>query len=529
MSKLGTLIKVISILSIVWTIVKYPARATEPIKQPTKDGFILRSVLVNNSTVFSSEDWEDIIAPYLGQRVDYLTLIEIERQLSELYQRAGYITSGVVLPEQEIENGTVIYEAIEGKLVEIKIEGLSHLQNSYIRSRIEEVTQPPLSLAKLKDSMVLLQQNPLINSLDADFEPGIVQGESTLLMRVKEAPRWSFGIKVDNWENPEIGEVGVGVYGSNLNLLGLGDKVDFEYKFTENEGLDRLSISYSIPVTVNDTTINLFYRNDDTRIVEDIFRDIGVVTQSSTVSIGVTQPIIKKINEDLKFNLSFDSRESETFIFETIPFPIFGDSNEINLSVLRFSLIYLNRTPQSSFAIDTQLSFGLNMFNASPSLDLIDTNFFSVRLQAQYALKIDDNWIALTRFQGQLTPNSLPAMEQIAIAGVESVRGYRRNIRSGDRGFIVNIELPYTVVQSEDGGNISLAPFLDWGGTWNNDLPTIYPNNLVAIGVEFKWFLAPSFSLEANYGVPLVEGLSFSRETLNDSGFHIQLKFGTKF
>lgn len=525
MSKLTTLIKIVSILWISWTTLKAMAIASEPIK----DGFILRSVLVNNSTVFSQKDLEDIIAPYLGQRVNYLTLIEIEEKLTQLYQQAGYATSGVFLPEQDINNGTVIYEAIEGELVKIEIEGLSHLQDSYIRSRIEEAATPPLSVAKLKDSLILLQQSPLIESIEADFKPGVVRGESSLSIGIVEAPRWSFGVKADNWENPEIGEVGVGVYGSNQNLLGWGDKVDFEYKLTESKGLDRLFINYSVPVTANDTKLNFFYRDDETRIVEDIFRDIGLVTQSSTLSVGVSQPIIKKPNEDLTFGMSFDARQSESFIFETIPFPVFGNSNRINLSVLRFSVAYLNRTPQSSLVINNQLSFGLNVFNSSRSLDLIDTNFFASRLQAQYGIKIDDNWVFVTRFQGQLTPNSLPAMEQIAIGGVESIRGYRRNIRSGDTGFILNIELPYTVIQSENRGTLSISPFLDWGGTWNNNLPTVYPNNLVAIGVAFKWFLDPTLSLEADYGVPLVEGANFSRERLKDSGFHIQIKFGTKF
>ena len=100
MSKLTTLIKIVSILWISWTTLKAMAIASEPIK----DGFILRSVLVNNSTVFSQKDLEDIIAPYLGQRVNYLTLIEIEEKLTQLYQQAGYATSGVFLPEQDINN-----------------------------------------------------------------------------------------------------------------------------------------------------------------------------------------------------------------------------------------------------------------------------------------------------------------------------------------------------------------------------------------------------------------------------------------
>ncbi|MEA5537356.1 ShlB/FhaC/HecB family hemolysin secretion/activation protein [Crocosphaera sp. XPORK-15E] len=386
-------------------------------ERPTEERLILRSVSVENSTVFSSSDWDKIIKPYLNREVDFPTLLELQRQLTALYRNAGYPTSRFVLLDQDINNATVTYQAIEGKLVKITIEGLSHLQDSYIRSRLEAAASSPLSMTKLQEALVLLQQNPLIETIEADFEAGVIQGESTLLVRIVEAPQILLGIKADNWENPQIGAVGMSVYGSNLNVWGWGERLDFEYKLTEDRGLARLFASYTVPLNVDDTTLRLYYRDDDTRIVETPLEDVGLVTESSTFSVGVTQPLIKKPNEELNIDVSLDIRQSENFIFETIPFPTFGDSNRLNLSVLRLSASFLSRTPETSFGISSQLSLGLGVLGASPESDLLNTDFFSWQLQAQYAIKLSDNWIFLSRFQGQVTPDSLPSMEQFALGG----------------------------------------------------------------------------------------------------------------
>ncbi len=518
-----------SILWANWAIISDTVMAAEPTKQPTTQGLILRSVLVKNSTVFSSADWEGVIAPYLHQEVDFSTLLELQSQLSELYRAAGYPTSGFVLLAQEIKNGTVTYSAIEGKLVKIEIEGLSHLQDTYIRSRLEAAARPPLSVRQLQESLVLLQQSPLIETIEADFNPGVIQGESSLLVRVREASRWSLGLSSDNWENPQIGEVGMGVYARNLNMLGWGDNLDFEYKLTEKKGLDRLFASYRVPLNSLDTTVRLYYRNDETRVVEAPLEDVGLVTESSTFSVGVTHPLIKKPNQELNLEVNLDLRQSETFIFETIPFPNFGDSNRINLSVLRLSSSFLTRTPDTSFGIRSQLSLGLNGLGASESSDFVDTDFFGGQLQAQYAVRLSENWLFLTRFQGQGTLDSLPSMEQLAIGGVDTVRGYRRNIRSGDLGVTLSLELPYTIFSHEQWGDVSVSPFFDWGTTWNNTLPTIYPNSLASIGISLRWTVFPLINLQADYGVPLIEVPTPSTETLNDVGLNFQLQFGTTF
>ncbi len=490
--------------------------------------FLLKSVFIEGSTALTPSDFASTIAPYLNREVNYEDLLELAEKLTQIYQQAGYSTSRVILPEQSLETGKVTYEAIEGRLGELEIDGLTHLQDSYIRDRLEAVAEPPLSLPKLQEALALLQQSPLIESIDANFNPGIiVAGESSLRVIVVEAPRWQLGIRGDNYENPQFGDFGVTFSASNQNLVGWGDRLDFDYKILE--GLNKLFARYSVPLNSQDGTLQVYYRDDDSRLVEEPLEDIGLVVESSTVSFGFTQPLLRTPNEEFNLGISLDLRQSEAFIFETIPFPLYNGSNRLNLSVLRLTQTYLSRSPDTSLGAFSQLSIGLGVFDSSPPGEFINTEFFSWQGQLQYASKLGEEWIFVARLLGQITPDSLPAIEQFPIGGVGSVRGYRQNIRAGDYGLNLSLETPVTLLSRPEWGTVSLTPFFDYGVVWNNELPTVYPNSLASLGVSLEWNLTPSLLLRLDYGVPLVDVPVLNDSSLTDAGVNFLVQFGTRF
>jgi hemolysin activation/secretion protein len=71
---------------------------------------ILHQVRLEGSTVFSQAQVNAAVADYLGKSVTFEDLLAIQTRLSELYLQAGYVTSLVILPEQEnphLDSGTV--------------------------------------------------------------------------------------------------------------------------------------------------------------------------------------------------------------------------------------------------------------------------------------------------------------------------------------------------------------------------------------------------------------------------------------
>ncbi len=140
-----------------------------------------------------------------------------------------------------------------------------------------------------------------------------------------------------------------------------------------------------------------------------------------------------------------------------------------------------------------------------------------------------EEWIFLTRLQGQWTPEELPVIEQFAIGGLSTVRGYRQNTRSGDCGLAFSTEFRRPFWQDADWGTGTLYTFFDFGAIWNNQLPTAYPNSLASVGVGLEWEMEEWFLFGFNYGLRLIEDPTLGRGTLQDDGINLWLQLKATF
>ncbi len=374
----------------------------------------------------------------------------------------------------------------------------------------------------------MIQQDPLIEKIEANFTPRGNRNQAEITLTIKEAPRFQLAFRSDNEENPAIGEWGFSFLGSAQNITGFGDRFDFQYKITTETGLSKVDAFYFFPLTAHDQ-LSLEFRGNDTTILSEPFADLDLVNRTSTLGIGYQRSLLKTINNSFTLGLKLDLVETEAFIFNDKPFPRFDGKNRLNLTVLRFSQIYTSNSIDSFFALNSQFNFGINAFAASRASEFIDTEFFSWQGIVQYAQKLSDDLIFTVQIQGQLTPYSLPITEQFAIGGINTVRGYRRNIRIGDNGLIFSSELRQKIWQDRDWGIVQGYFFFDTGVTTNNKLSQAYPNTLASVGLGLKWEILETALLGVNYGLKLVNDPSFGSGTLQDDGINLFFQLQTKF
>ena len=206
--------------------------------------FLLKQVEVIGSTVFSPEDFARITSPYIGKKATFETIQEIVRQITGLYLNNGYFTSGAYPPPQDLSDGVLKIQIVEGQLEAIEIKGLRSLQESYVRDRLMKGNESVLNLNRLEEALQLLQLNPLLARVKAELNQGTAPELSILVVEVTEAPAVSVGLMVDNYESPSIGEYRGTVALAHQNLLGWGDRLSAEYGITE--GLDKYDVTYGI-------------------------------------------------------------------------------------------------------------------------------------------------------------------------------------------------------------------------------------------------------------------------------------------
>ena len=67
---------------------------------------------------------------------------------------------------------------VEGGLETIEVTGLARLSPEYVRDRIQLRAQPPLQQAAIEDALRLLQQDPLIDRIDAQTQRSLNRGSA---------------------------------------------------------------------------------------------------------------------------------------------------------------------------------------------------------------------------------------------------------------------------------------------------------------------------------------------------------------
>src|SRR5437016_5518801 len=148
---------------------------------PTQPGTVrvfVRDVHVIGSTVFSDQEIAEVAAPFKNRKLMTEDLERLRLALTLLYINKGYLTSGAIIPDQDVMSGVITVQIIEGKLTRIDVEGNRWFRSSYLRDRLSLGIRTPVTLAPLQEQLQLLQQDRRIERVNAELRPGDQQGDS---------------------------------------------------------------------------------------------------------------------------------------------------------------------------------------------------------------------------------------------------------------------------------------------------------------------------------------------------------------
>jgi hemolysin activation/secretion protein len=485
----------------------------------------VKRVEVLGSTVFSPAELDAAVASFRGKDATFEELLAIRTAITNLYTDKGYTTSGAFLPSQDLTDGVVRIQVVEGAIEKIDVQGLRRLRTSYVRSRIALATKAPVNLRRLEEALQLLQLNPLISNVQAELSAGTSPGLSVLTLNVKEAQPLTAALIVENRDSPSVGEIRGTAAISHNNLLGFGDRLSADYGITA--GVNNYNIGYDIPLNPRNGTLSFSYGNSSSRIVEQPFSDLDINADSYTLSLGVRQPIIQAPTSEFALGLSLDLRQSKTFLLEDIPysFSVGPENGKSQVTVLRFTQDWLNRSATRVLAARSQFSFGLDAFGATVNNTGVDGRFFSWLGQFQWVESLGGGAILIARTGAQITPDPILPIEQFSIGGFETVRGYRQNERVADNGVVASVEARFPIVRNPEGiGTIQLAPFFDIGTVWSNKAEIASPTTLASIGLGLRWQLDPYFSARLDWGIPLIS-VRQEGNSLQDNGISFSIRF----
>ncbi|MBD2103058.1 ShlB/FhaC/HecB family hemolysin secretion/activation protein [Leptolyngbya sp. FACHB-261] len=516
------------------------APSEPPFNSPSPTSLVqVRQLEVRGSTIFGPEILNPIVQPLQGRTVSLQELSAAVDAISRLYAERGYITSRAVLDFESLNTETTRIQVIEGGIEEIRVEGTQRLNPNYVRRRIQLGTGRPLNTSRLEEQLRLLKIDPLLESVEASLQAGTGVGQSILIIQVIEAKPFNAEVGFNNYSSPSIAPQQVNVALSYQNLTGVGDEIAFGYGVGLNladfprAALNLYDASYRLPLNPLGGALQLRTFQSSARITDRDFAAFGIRSRGEFYEINYRQPLIRSLREEFALSLGFTVQDSQTFLFENFPNP-FGigpDENGFSRTrVLRFSQDYVRRDTQGAWALQSQVSLGLGILDATENPGSIpDGEFFSWLGQVQRFQQLGNDYQLIVRGALQLTPDPLLPSQQFFLGGGQALRGYRPNVRAGDNGLSLSVEGRIPVLRNALGDpTLQLAPFVETGYVWNTpDNPNFLQGQrlLGDIGLGILWQPLAALNLRLDFALPFVD-IEDRRDSLQDDGIYFSVSYG---
>ncbi len=492
---------------------RLPPPSTVPPSQPSIETFPAGTITVQRfevvgSTLFSAEQLQSVTASFLNRPLAFVDLLKARAAVTQLYLDRGYLTSGAYLPaNQDVSQGVVKLQILEGALEDIRVTGTKSLRPRYIRDRLRSATQTPLNVNRLTKALQLLKQSPLIERISAELLPGTQPGTNLLAVNIVPTPSRSASVALNNARSATSGEFARQVRFRQTNLTGYGDRLSVGY--TNTDGSNDLNLSYALPINAKDGTFSVSYGQSDSRVIQRPFKALDIESSSRNLTVAFRQPIIYTPNQQFVLGLALSRQESELTFLGGIPLSLPESGSDaqgrIRITELTFSQEWNQRYRRALLTLRSDLGIGLDV-GATQNESAPDGRFVRWQGQVQWLYALRPDTLLTLRSAVQIADRALPNPSLLGLGGSRALRGYPEGFFLFDQAAFGTAEVAIPLFRSEDRSHrFYLTPFVDLGYGWNylkrsstGDRFLISPG----LGLRYEW--TDRVSLQMSWGIPLV-------------------------
>jgi len=373
--------------------------------------------------------------PATGFTVNQLQ--QIAAQLSDTYHKHGLLLAQVVVPAQEIRDGTVQLRVLEGILEAVKVENNKHTRASALIAPFSPLIGSAFEQSATDAALLRLTDYPGVTVFGV-VTPGTAVGTSDLVLRVQHEQVIEATIGLDNFGTKLAGEDRGSINLRWNSPLGLGDRFSIYGLHTQTNGDSAAHTNYGgadyrIPVFAARGSVAVDYSLN----AYDVGESLGVTGRVKVGSISYHQDFFRTRRADFYGDISFADKRADV----TTPVGLPGQEHVRDYSgqigwrysdSLRgfndLSLSYLHGSQSTPNNGDTQVRLG-----SAGSYNVI-----GFHLQRQQGLTRYQSLIATVG--GQTSSEALPTLEQIALGGPGNARGYGVADYVGDKGYYGTLE-----------------------------------------------------------------------------------------
>ena len=471
----------------------------------SKPLFELREVSLTGARALSKDELATAYQPYLGKKVSEADLAAIAGAISDLYRAAGFHLSRAIVPPQDIKDGRIRLQVIEGGITEVALKG-DGAEQFGVRPLLDPVmAELPSRLATLERQLLLINGRAGVRIADTALEEiGVATGRFRLVVDLKTWHVYTaFGI--DNLGSSAVGPWQAYATGAFNSYLLPGDTLALNLSTipTDPRELAFGRLSYDVPVGTDGMRIGASALYSEVR-PGDIRRLFNDNTRTETVEIhGSIVPL-----QSQRSTLTLTSAVNFSNVSER---DVFGTIYQDHIRTVSLTSDYWL---QDNFGGNNYFTLiwrqGLDIFGASHrdddflSRDGASSKFSVMDFWFTRYQTLSDAWSVKLSAAGQIASGPLFTSQQFYLGGAAFGRGYGSAEISGDNGVAGSLELRFDQkLNFQYLTGYQLYGFADAGAAWNDGYRYTDGLALTSAGAGVRFFLGGDLRADIAVAVPL--------------------------
>ncbi|WP_295446128.1 ShlB/FhaC/HecB family hemolysin secretion/activation protein [Sphingorhabdus sp. EL138] len=420
--------------------IQNPEKASVP-KAVDEIEFSITRIKVTGATHFPEERWRAIFASLEGKKIVLSDLREAANKLENLYRADGFFLTRVFIAPQEVRDGTLEVQVVEGFLANAFVQAPNQASRKLTQAMITPVLgQRPVRFLDLEQRLLLLNDTPGM-AVTSVLRPGGTLGSSDILLTAVKPPRAAFAA-VNNSGSDAVGPINYSLGTTVIQPFGRPGALDLSLAIS-GEGfreLQAVSGRYAIPLG-NNGVVGSIGALVAHAAPGGLIRDLDVQSRSGSLSASLRVPLLRSRANSIYLDAGMTLNRS---FVKALGTEINDDRSTVASLGLQWRQIgWL--AGDMTFGVNVLHGLGLLGANGAdaplPSVQGFNPHFLRLTYQFQRNQPIRGPIGASMTLQGQYTANRLLSGEQISFGGRSIGRAYDPSSVVGERGVGVIGEL----------------------------------------------------------------------------------------
>lgn len=417
----------------------------------TQASFVLRAVEFDGVTGVPEAELQAAVAGRIGQTVSFHDLEQLAAQAAEVYRRHGYALVQVFVPVQEVVDGKVRLNVVEGALGKVDIDiapGAPIRQERVARTLAVLEPGKPLNNRRYERAMLLLSDMPGIKPQSA-VSLGGASGAADLKVQVTARDRVNYGLELDNYGTRDSGRLRLTGSLRWASPFQRGDNLDLRMMVAEGMHTAFGRLSYESPVGY----AGLRLGGGLARVQYELggpFAPLRPTGVGEVADLSFSYPLLRQRSVNLFLRGGLDDKRL-TDRFEAVGFKSRKRIHGVNLG---FSFERRDRFGGGGYtSLNGQVYLGTldirdplsAAFDKPPFGYGTAGDFTKFTLQFARLQYLAPRWSLFVGGGMQQASRNLDAYEKLSLGGPKAVRAYPVGEVLVDDGWLGTLELRYAL------------------------------------------------------------------------------------